>query len=357
MSSEQETTDNPFQRRLTTVTLCLLIVVLVFHLLREFATILQPLLIAILISYATLPPVRWLVKRGVRPALAYVLMLAVLLGAFLAIGQGIYGSVASLTSNSDQLDRYKTRLNGLRAGTVGLLQRAGLENAEDRVNRAVSEFAFNNEDIAAGTRSVAGSFVGFVSFALIVFVYLIFFLVERLTFPRKLSLAFGETQASNLLLLAETINNSIVQYIAVKTWISLVTAGLSLILFLIFGIEFAVLWAILIFLLNYVPYLGGIVAMAPPVALCFLQHGILIAVLLILALTGVQLFTGQFIEPRMAGQRLNLSPLLILISLAFWGFLWGVPGMLLAVPLTVVVKIVLDHIPETRPIGTLMSNL
>jgi AI-2 transport protein TqsA len=187
---------------------------------------------------------------------------------------------------------------------------------------------------------------------------LIFLMAEKLTFDRRMTLAFGDTHAGRIAQLAQSINEAIINYIAVKTWISLVTALMSLGVFLIFGVEFAFFWALLIFLLNFIPYLGGLVAMGPPVALAFLQHDtIWPGVLIIVALTGIQLFTGQVLEPRVAGKRLNLSPLLILLSLAFWGYLWNVPGMLLAVPLTVVIKIVLDHIPETRPIATLMSNL
>ena len=127
---------------------------------------------------------------------------------------------------------------------------------------------------------------------------------------------------------------------------------------LVFGVDFAILWAILIFLLNFIPYLGSLVALAPPILLAFLQfdevwRGFAVTGLLI----GVQLFTGQYLEPHLAGRKLNLSPLLIILALAFWGYLWGPVGMILAVPLTVVCKIILDNIPETKPVGTLMSNV
>src|SRR5262249_54128513 len=146
--------------------------------------------------------------------------------------------------------------------------------------------------------------------------------------------------------------------IAVKAWISFVTAILSFAVLAAFRVEFAVVWGILIFLLNFIPYVGVLVAVAPPVLLAFLQfdevwRGIAVAGLLI----GVQVFTGQYMEPRLAGKRLNLSPLLIILSLAFWGYLWGPVGMILAVPLTVVCKIVLENIPETKAVGTLMSNV
>src|SRR5205085_10052931 len=138
-------------------------------------------------------------------------------------------------------------------------------------------------------------------------------MAEKITFDRRMELAFGESQAGRIAQLAQNINEAIINYIAVKTWVSLVTALMCVSVYLIFGIEFAFFWALLIFVLNFIPYLGGLVAMAPPVVLGFLQHeslwpGVLIIVLLI----GIQLFTGQILEPSVAGSKLNLSPLLIL---------------------------------------------
>jgi predicted PurR-regulated permease PerM len=117
------------------------------------------------------------------------------------------------------------------------------------------------------------------------------------------------------------------------------------------------MWSILIFVLNYIPYLGSLLAIALPIALSFLHKEPGTALAVAIGLVGIQLALGNFVEPRMAGRRLGVSPLLILLSLSFWGLVWGIVGMILAVPLLVSIKIVLENIPATRPLATLMSNM
>ncbi|MCX7702335.1 MAG: AI-2E family transporter [Gemmataceae bacterium] len=350
------TKEGLFQRRLTIATLSLLLVVLSIHLLQSFGDILKPLLIAGLIAYAILPLHRWLVRLGMRASVAYVVLVGILLAAFLFLGQAIYGSLSSLST--DQLNQYKARLDALTRRSIELAESLGLSGAGERLNQLIRDFTFTSDDFVRLARSLVEYFFNFVTFAFVVFIYLIFLLAEKISFPRRMALAFGDVRAHDIGRIAQSINEAIVDYIAVKTWVSLLTGVLSLIPLVMLGIDFALLWALLFFLLNYIPYLGSLVAMAPPVLLAFLgSDSFWPGVVLIVLLTLIQIVIGQVIEPRMAGSRLNLSPLLILLSLAFWGSLWGIPGMLLAVPLTVVCKIVLDHIEETRPIGTLMSNL
>jgi predicted PurR-regulated permease PerM len=188
-------------------------------------------------------------------------------------------------------------------------------------------------------------------------VYLVFLIVEKETFPDRICQAFGEQQGRYVLDVVASINQAIAHYISVKTLVSLLAAVASLCVLLAFDVDFAITWALLIFLLNFIPYLGSLVATALPILLCMVQLGFWQFVLVSALLIAVQQLVGTFIEPRMTGQRLNVSPLLILLSLAFWGLLWGIVGMILAVPLLVVLKIVLDNIKETRPIATLISNM
>src|SRR5262245_61363573 len=347
--------DRLFLRRLTVVTFSVLLVVLVIHLLRELKDILQPLFIAMLITYAILPPHRWLVRRGIRPSLAYILLVVILLAGSAIVGQAAYHNISEFSQDKSQLDRYRDRIKRLESSTARVLESAGVHDAEERLHRAGAQVTPSKEAVFDQVQHAASGFVCFLSFALIALVYLVFLAAEKISFDRRMALAFGEARAGRIAELVQSINQAIGNYIAVKAWISLVTALMSLGVFLFFGVDFAVFWAALIFLLNFVPYIGGLVAMGPPVVLAFLQHdSIWPGVIVIVLLTGIQLFTGQIVEPRIAGNRLNLSPLLILLSLAFWGSIWSIPGMLLAVPLTVVIKIILDHIPETRPIATLM---
>jgi predicted PurR-regulated permease PerM len=257
-----------------------------------------------------------------------------------------------------RIAEYRQKFENLLVHASTALGFTGDANAQAQVEHLLKSFSISNDDLVQSIKGVAGTFVGFFTFALIVFIYLVFLMAEKLTFPRRLTQAFGDTRAGQVHQIIENISDAIVRYIALKTWISLITALMAFGVYMAFGIDFALLWSVLLFLLNFIPYLGGLVAMGPPVALAFLQHNSFWAgIAVVVLLAGIQLFTGQFLEPRVAGQRLNLSPLLIILALGFWGSLWGIGGMLLAVPLTVVMKIILDQIPETRPIGTLMSNM
>ncbi len=347
---------DPFRRQLTIATYALLFVVLVIHLLQLFEPILEPLLIAVFVLYVLYPVHRWLVDRGVRPLLAYVLILLVLVGGFAAVGQAVVSSAASLTPErlAPYRERFESSVNRI-ARTVGY---HGEEPALEKIGNVLGSMEFLGQGKGTKTvRDVAARIFGAMSFAIVVLVYVVFLMAERVSFPKRLAMAFGEVRATRIQSIVGSINEAIAQYIAVKTWISFVTAALSLVVFAAFGIDFAILWSVLIFLFNFIPYIGGLVAMGPPVLLAFLQLNPVAATAVLGLMIAIQLFTGQYLEPKMAGRKLNLSPLLILLALAFWGYLWGIVGMILAVPLTVVCKIILDNIPETKPVGTLMSNV
>lgn len=192
----------------------------------------------------------------------------------------------------------------------------------------------------------------------IVFLFVLFLIAEKVTFPHRVALAFGDEQGVRFLLIVESINQAISQYVAVKTLVSVLAGLLSYAVLTLFGVELAASWALLIFLLNYIPYVGSLVACALPIVLSFLQFedAIWKPIVIAIGLIGIQQGIGNWIEPRMAGQRLDVSPLLIVLSLTFWWTVWGIFGAILAVPLLVIVRIILDNIPETKPIATLISN-
>jgi predicted PurR-regulated permease PerM len=340
-----------FLHRLLIVTLSVLLVVLLLHLARELRTILQPLLIAFFIAYLILPAHAWLIQRGFARWLAIIVFLAaLLLAAFFLI--------VLVRSNIEQalerLPDYAQRLRNLVERGVSYLP---MEREE-----AVQWLRDAHRDASAGLsdmlQAAVGQFLDFLVWMFVVFIYLIFVLAERVGFPDRLRRAFGDVHGRYVLGIVESINLAISQYIAVKTFVSFLAGVASFVVLAVFGVDFAVMWAILIFLLNFIPYLGSLLATALPILLSFVQFddawkGIVIGVLLIAIQQGI----GVVIEPKLAGHRLGVSPLLIILSLAFWGLVWGIVGMILAVPLLVTVKIILDNIPETKAVATLMSNV
>ncbi len=338
-----------FYRQLIMAAMGLLVLVLAVHLLQLFATVLQQLFIAAFLAYVILPAHRWLVRHRVWPVLSFLVIVLVFLAGAFALGQMIYYSVEDLRR---KMPDYEDRFTGFsRKVTKDMF---GVEM--DPLSALRVEHA-SAGDVGRMVRSALGTFVDFLSNAAVILVYLVFILAERGGFVRRIRAASGELRAADTLAVVDRINAAIEQYIAVKAAVSLLAGVLTTAALQAFGVDYAVFWGFLTFALNFIPYLGSLVATMLPVLLSLVQFESLALTLGVLVTLGViQNGIGYAIEPRLAGRRLDLSPLVIILSLAFWGSIWGVPGMILAVPLVVTVKTILENIPQTRPIAMLLSN-
>jgi predicted PurR-regulated permease PerM len=345
-----------FQRRLTIATLGLLLLVLLGFVLYVCSSILQPLFIALLLVYLVVPMHQRLVRWRVPSAVAYLLIVACVLGLFWGIGHRAYQNFAQLSGEG--LSVYEERLDGLARKVLGELPFAVPDLDNWHVRNLLTFDTGPDSRVRNVFRAAVGNFLGFLTATFVVLLYLIFLIAERVSLPRRVARAFGEAQAKEIMAVVDAINRAVHNYIALKTFVSFLKGLLSFAVLAAFGVEFAVMWGVVIFLFNFIPYLGSFVAVSLPVVLSFLQYTeepwkpLLITVLLLV----IQQAVDSFIEPRLTGQKLGLSPLLLLLSLAFWGWLWGVVGMILAVPLTVIGKIILENIRETKPLATLISN-
>jgi predicted PurR-regulated permease PerM len=192
----------------------------------------------------------------------------------------------------------------------------------------------------------------------VVFLYATFLLLERRSFETKLAnLSDDPARVARIRQVIGAINQRIGSYLALKTLISLLLGALSYVVMRLFGLEFAALWAVLAAFLNFIPYVGSVLGVVFPVLMAIVQFGDLGTILsILLALTVLQFAIGNFLDPYMMGNSLNLSPFAILISLAVWSELWGVPGAFLAVPITAILTIVFSEFPGTRPIAVLLSR-
>jgi AI-2 transport protein TqsA len=187
--------------------------------------------------------------------------------------------------------------------------------------------------------------------------YVIFLFIEQHNFKAKINLLFKDENRSSIKDLLYDIEHSVSQYIGLKTVVSLMTGAISYIVLLIFGIESALFWAFLIFLLNYIPYIGSLAAVTLPFLFSLIQFGEFTTPLIMLFILGsIQMIIGNFLEPKLTGDLLNISPIVTLLSLAFWGLIWGIIGMFISVPITVILIIALAKIPKTRPIAILLSQ-
>lgn len=217
---------------------------------------------------------------------------------------------------------------------------------------------FGQMDLRSTILSVLGGFTMVGMSVFLVVVYAGFLMVERDGFAAKISVALSDPgKAAQATRVISQINRQIGEYLTVKTAINLVLGAICLVILLVFGADFALFWAIVIALLNYIPYVGSLMAVLFPVALSLAQTGSFWMTLgLAACLMSAQIMVGNWLEPRLIGRQLNLSPFVVLVALSVWSSLWGVPGAILAIPMTAMIAIVLNAFPETRFIAVLLSD-
>ena len=204
--------------------------------------------------------------------------------------------------------------------------------------------------VASAVANVAGD-------AGLILIYVIFLLAEQRTFKRKIEALFSdEDRRGEVYLILSDIQQRIQTYVSVKTFLSLATAIISYIVLAAVGLDLAGFWAFVIFLLAYIPTVGSLLGVVFPALMAILQFGTMGPFIIIaVGLGAAQFVIGNVLEPRMMGKSLNLSSLVVIISLAVWGSIWGVTGMFLSVPITVIMMIVLAEFQQTRPIAILLS--
>ena len=286
--------------------------------------------------------------------------------AFILIGAGMVLFVEIIRSNVEALleawPSYEQRLRGLAGEAIGFFRTLNFLPQEllggvEQIQQSALDLIRPLLSQAAGSlRALTSNFLTFIT----VFLYLVFMLIERGRIFKKIGLLGAddsERQAIN-----ETIADigvMVRQYITVKTASNLVTATMSYIIMLIIGVQFAGFWALLIFILNFIPIFGAASAITLPVLLSLVQPdggGVRMALIAAVSLIGAEQVMSNGIEPRIVGRTLNLSPLVILFSLSIWGSLWGFAGLLLSVPITVTVMIILSQFRSTRSVAIMMSD-
>lgn len=205
--------------------------------------------------------------------------------------------------------------------------------------------------------TAAGIITTIAGFTTMIGIYVLFLLLEYRTFNWKIKALFPNQknrQATEDFI--KKIQQDINTYLKIKTLISFATSISCYAVLVLMGIQFAGFWAVLVFVLNFIPNVGSLVAVVLPVLFTVVQYDVAHAFLLAVLLTTIQMTLGSIIEPRLMGKSLNLSPLVIIISLVVWGSIWGVVGMFLCVPIMVIVNIILAKFDSTRPIAILLSS-
>jgi AI-2 transport protein TqsA len=191
----------------------------------------------------------------------------------------------------------------------------------------------------------------------LVLILMLFILAGWNRLQQRIGRAYSPERSQRIVRIITSVENRTQTYLLAKTALSLGTALVAMVILLLFGVDFVIICSLLIFLLSYIPNFGSIIATIFPLLLCFLEFGLSWRIpLLALCLIGLHMVFGNVLEPMLMGKGLNLSPLVVMLSLIFWGWVWGIVGMVLAVPLTATVKIIFEEIESLRPIAVLMSQ-
>lgn len=217
---------------------------------------------------------------------------------------------------------------------------------------------YENFDLTEIISSLISSITGIFSDAFMILLYTLFFFLEEVTFGNKIKAVYpGADRYEQMHELIAKVDKSVGQYLVLKTIVSVLTGLLSYIALLIIGVEAPLFWAFLIFVLNYIPTIGSLVGTTFPAIFALLQFGDLVPFVAVLIVVGIiQVVIGNIVEPKIMGDSLNISSLVVILTLSFWGSIWGITGMILSVPITVIMIIVFAEFPQTRFIAIMLSD-
>lgn len=313
---------------------------------RASADIVVPFLLAVFIAIISAPTLDWLERLGLSRIVSMVVVLAVLVAAGVLI-TGLVGS--SLGRFSAELPEYTARLNAYSEAVERWLNGHGIPFDAKEMRGFV--------DASQAMRLAAEMFNSFGSVlanAFLIFLTVVFILFETASFAVKVRAVARDPD--DALAQLKSVGDSVKRYVAMKTLTSLATGVVIGISLAILGVDNAVLWGLLAFMLNYVPNIGSIIAAVPAVLFALVQLGVGGAVATAIVFLVVNVVVGSVVEPRIMGRGLGLSTLVVFLSLVLWGWVLGPVGMFLSVPLTMTVKIALDAYESTRWIAVFLGS-
>ncbi len=323
-------------------------VVVVVAGLREAQGLLAPFLLAAFLALLCTPPLQWLQERKLPLPVALSLVLVMVAAVLFWLVSTVSQSIDQFVNNLQRPGGYAETLHQKLESVILWLQQhqvplPSLAQAQAMTSQKGLELL----------GSMLLSFGTAISNVLLVLIILVFMLLEASSFPRKLQAISRDNPELERHL--HQVNRAVRRYVSLKTTLSLLTGALVAAWLWFLGVSYPLLWGTVAFLLNFVPNIGSILAAVPPVLLALLEQGWGSALYVVLGYGLINAAVGYGLEPRLMGRELGLSPLVVFLSLVFWGWVLGPVGMLLSVPLTMIVKIYLEAFPQTRWIAVLLG--
>jgi predicted PurR-regulated permease PerM len=309
-------------------------------------SIVTPFLLALFICIICIQPISWLEKRRVPRNLALLIVILGLLILFSGFSFLIGGTISSFTAN---LAKYESSLEAIGNSFIQYLNDKGLKIHADQISNLI-----HPEKILEYTASAMSALLNMMGTIFIIFLISLFILLEFGSFSVKAKAILSESGES--ISYFSTILKSIRHYLGIKTLLSLSIGVLIYVALRIIGVDYALLWALIGGIMNYIPNLGSIISTIPTVLFALIQLGLGGALWTLLLTLLIHNVIGNFIEPRIMGRGLGLSTLVVFLSLLFWGFILGIVGMFLSVPLTMSFKIILEQNEKTKWIAILLGT-
>ena len=351
MITDQSAPRFGYQRRLVSVALTLGIVISAFYILSIAKNLFVPLITAIIAVYMVDIVSRLIRKihiggRMVPNVLSLILAFGIIFGLGFALIEIVAQNAMHIAAVAP---KYQVRLQQLQAE---IFARVGIEEPPE-LRQLLTAM-----DLRSVFSSVAKAVAGVLEDITLIVVYGLFIMLERRFVPVKVQALFPDPERrKNAIRIMRRIDHDIHTYLGVKTAVSFASAALSYILMRMVGLDFAEFWALLLFVLHFIPTIGIVVATILPTVLAAVQFDNLGPCFAIgIGITAIAQLMGNIVEPNVMGETLNLSPLTVIVALIVWGSLWGIVGAFLCVPLTVILVIVLSNFRSTRWVSILLSK-
>ena len=337
-------------RKSQVLLLGVVVTVLIAAVLKLLSGFLIPLVIAMLIAFALMPLSSFLRRRKIPNWIGIVLTLLIVLVTFYLIAFFMYSSINTVIK---EFPRYYSRAGVLTDQLFSWLQ--------TRFNLNVPSILKDINWLTPVRNmlfSLSGGSLDFLKSLGVVILFLIFFLIESPLFQKTIRKAFPRETSHRLIRVYMHITREIGRYLSLKLLISLATGIFVFGTLFLIGMDFAFIWGVLAFILNFIPSIGSIIVMAGTILMSIFQFFPDAGKIFLVAfsMVSIQIILGNFLDPRLSGDRLKLSPLLILLSLFIWNWIWGIAGMFLAVPLLSVIKIICENIPQLAPVAVILEN-
>lgn len=338
--------DNTINRSSSNPAVTIASLLIIIAVIMYASSIITPILLALFISIVCAQPIRWLEKRKVPNVIAVLLVLSLMIGVLFGLGEVIGRSITQFSNDSSI---YAERLDRIFSSLLNTLHGMGFDLSLDKLEGSISPSNIMN--YSATFLGVIGSLMS--NMFLIIFI-IIFILLEMNSFGIKMK-AIANTSEDSLSYFRR-IDSSIRHYLGLMTLISFLTGILVYISLIIIGVEYAILWALLAFMFNFIPNIGSILASIPAILFALIQLGTGGALWTLVSFVTINMVIGNVIQPPIMGKGLGLSTLVVFLSLIFWGYILGTVGMFLSVPLTMVVKIALEQKESTKWMAIMLGT-